>query len=71
MANCKFKNKGMIWNIGQWKHRSQEVYVWPGHISVQQKLTEQCKSTIIEKNKNVKNKKFPLQKKKSRRIIRV
>ena len=27
------------------------IYVWLGHFAVQQKLTEQCKATIIEKIK--------------------
>ena len=31
------------------------IYIYLGKFAIQQKLAEQCKSTIIEKNKNKKN----------------
>ena len=30
--------------------RKSDIYIWLGHFSVQKKLTEHCKSSIIEKN---------------------
>ena len=43
------------WNMMEDNVRKRmDIYVWLGHYAVQQTLTEQCKSTITEKHKNLK-----------------
>ena len=34
-----------------WEKECVCVYIWLGHFAIQQKLTEHCKSTMIEKIK--------------------